>query len=115
VLEVTIAFTIVCTVLMASAGAFTSGLVAVRGAQARSRGTVFMETVMEDLSAQPYDSLLAFNGNRIYDAPTIARSNCSVDLSVFLAAVDLLQVEAILKDVRTGREIGRLSTLRTRR
>ena len=115
VLEVTIAFTIVCTVLMASAGAFTSSLAAVRSAQTRSKGTVFMDTVMEDLSAQTYDSLLAFNGNKIYDQPTAARSHYSVDLSVFLAAVDLLQVQAVLKDLRTNKEIGRVTSLRTRR
>jgi Tfp pilus assembly protein PilV len=115
VLEVTIAFSIVCTVLMASAGAFSSSYMAVRNAQSRSRGTVFAETVMEDLAAQPYDSLLAFSGNRMYDGPTVARSNYSVDLTVFLTAVDLLQVQAVLKDVRTNREIGRLTTLRTRR
>jgi hypothetical protein len=115
VVEVALAFTIVCTVLMASAGAFSSGLMAVRNAQSRSRGTVFLETVMEDLAAQPYDGLLAFNGNTIYDGPTAVRSNYSVDVTAFLAAVDLIQVQAVLKNVRTNKEISRVSTLRTRR
>src|SRR5262249_15770915 len=89
VLEVTIAFAIVSTVLLASAGAFTSTINATRNAQSRSRGTVFLDTVMEDMDAQVYDGLLAFNGNKIYDGPTAARSNYSVDITSFLTAVDL--------------------------
>ena len=115
VLEVTIAFTIVSTVLLASATAFSSTINATRNAQSRSRGTVFLDTVMEDMAAQSYDGLLAFNGNKIYDGPTAARSNYSVDITAFLSAVDLIQVQGVLKELRTNREIGRVTSLRTRR
>jgi type II secretory pathway pseudopilin PulG len=115
VLEVTIALTIVSTVLLASAGAFLSSIVAVNAAQRTSRATVFLETVMENLSAQAYDDLIAFNGNRVYDQATSADSNYEADLSVFVSAVDLLQVQVVLLDVRTNQEIGRLTTLRSRR
>jgi Tfp pilus assembly protein PilV len=115
VLEVTIAFTIVSTVLLASGGAFSSTINATRNAQSRSRGSVFLDTVMEDLAAQSYDGLLAFNGNKIYDGPTAARSNYSVDITTFLSAVDLIQVQAVLKELRTNRELGRVTSLRTRR
>jgi Tfp pilus assembly protein PilV len=115
VLEVTIAFTIVSTVLLASAGAFTSTINATRSAQSRSRGTVFLDTVMEDMSAQSYSGLLAFNGNKVYDGPTVARSNYSVDITSFLGAVDLIQVQGVLKELRTNREIGRVTSLRTNR
>ena len=115
ILEVTIAFAILSTVLLASAEGFTSSLLATRGAQSRSRGTVFLDTVMEDMYAQSYDGLLAFNGNKVYDQATLARSNYSVDLTTFLAGVDLIQVQGLLKDLRTGREIGRVTSMRTRR
>ena len=115
VIEVTIALTIVCTILVAAAGGFWTSISAVKTAQKTSRATVFLETVMEDLSAQPYDSLLAFNGNRIYDQAAAANASYSVDLTVFLAAVDLEQIQAILTDLRTNREVARLTTLRSRR
>jgi Tfp pilus assembly protein PilV len=115
VLEVTIAFTIVSTVLLASASAFTSTLNATRSAQTRSRGIVFLDTVMEDMSAQAYSTLLTFNGNKVYDGPTAARSNYSVDITAFLSAVDLVQVQGVLKDLRTNHEIGRVTSLRTNR
>jgi Tfp pilus assembly protein PilV len=115
VLEVTIAFMIVSTVILASGSAFTSTLNATRHAQMRSRGVVFLDTVMEDMSAQPYTSLLSFNGNTMYDGPSAARSNYSVTITAFLAAVDLIQVQAVEKDLRTNREIGRVTSLRTNR
>lgn len=114
-LEVTIALTIVATVLMVSVGAFGSSIKAVNSAQRRSRATVFLQTIMEDVSAQPYDNLLAFNGNRFMDQATAARSNYAVDLSVFVVSLDLEQVQGVLTDLRTNREIGRVTTLRSRR
>ena len=114
-LEVTIAMTIVSTILLASAKAFSTNFTAVNTAQSMTRGAVFLETVMEDLSVQPYENLAAFNGNRIYDGATAQRSSYAVDLTVFLAAVDLQQVQAVLTDLRTNREIARLTTLRSRR
>ncbi len=115
VLEVTIALTIVSTVLVASAGAFMSSVSSVRTAQRRSMATVFLQSVMEDLAAQPYDNLLAFNGNTIYDQPTAAKSNYSVAVTVFLSAVNIQQVQCVMTDRRTNREIGRVTTLRSRR
>jgi Tfp pilus assembly protein PilV len=115
VLEATIALAVVSTVLIASAGAFSSSLSSVTSSQRRSRGTVFLQTVMENLTAQPYDNLLTFNGNRIYDQNTMGASNYYVDVTVFTAATDLEQVQTVLRDMRTNREIGRVTTLRSKR
>ena len=115
VLEVTIAMSITATVLLASAAAFTSSLASVNSAQRTLRGAAFAETVMEDLSAQPYDNLATFNGNRVYDEATAGASHYAVDVSVFAAAVDLIQVRATLTDLRTNRVLGRVTTLRSRR
>lgn len=115
VIEVTIAMSVACTVLLASAGAFASSLNAVRSSERTNHATVFLETVMEDLSAQPYANLPAFNGNRIYDQATANRSNYAVDLTVFAAAVELQQIQASLVDLRTNQEIGRVTTLRSQR
>jgi hypothetical protein len=100
---------------MAAAGALLSSLSAVSSAARTSRATVFLETVMEDLAAQPYDNLLAFNGNSIYDQAAAANSNYLANVSVFTVAVNLRQVDVVLRDTRGNREIGRVSTLRSSR
>jgi prepilin-type N-terminal cleavage/methylation domain-containing protein len=115
ILEVTIALVIVSTVLASLTGAFLTSAQAVHTSRGTSRGTIFLQTVMEDLAAQPYDALLAFNGNRVFDKGTQQASNWSVDLTVFPAAVDLVQVDATLRDLRTARVLASLSTLRSRR
>jgi hypothetical protein len=115
VIEVTLALAILCSLLAVSAGGFMTNLSAVHSAQRTSEGSLFLETVMQDLSAQPYDSLLAFNGNTFFEHGTEAKSNYGVTLTVFQAALDLLQVQAVVTDIRNAREIGRLTTLRSRR
>jgi hypothetical protein len=115
VLEITITLTIVTTVLMAAAGALLSSLSSVSNAARTSRATVFLETVMEDLSAQPYANLLAFNGNTIYDQAAAANSNFSCNLTVFTVAVNLVQLDVVLRDTRGNREVGRVTTLRCSR
>ena len=115
ILEVTIAVAVVTTVLMASAGAFVTSLSSVESAQRRTRATVFLETVMENITAQPYDNLSSFNGNHLYDNTSASNSNYSVDVTVFTAALDLQEVQAVLRDLRTDTEITRVTTLRSRR
>ncbi|HTF87832.1 MAG TPA: hypothetical protein VK843_05440 [Planctomycetota bacterium] len=115
VLEVTIALAITSTVLLASGAAFMSSIASVNSAQRTSRGALFAQTVMEDLAAQPYANLAAFNGNTIFDEANAADSHFSVGLTVFTAAVDLIQVRAVIRDLHTGRELGRLTTLRANR
>jgi len=115
VLEVTIALLIVSTVLVSLTGSFLSSAEAVHKAQGTNRATVFLQSVMEDLSAQPFDALLSFNGNRVFDHDTQLHSNWSVDLSVFPVGVDLEQVDATLTDLRSARILTRVTTLRSRR
>lgn len=114
-LEVTIALAVVTTVLLGSAGAFSSSLAAVDRAKRMGRAAVFLETVMEDLSAQPYDDLPAFNGNRMFDHTSAADSQFSVGLSVFQSRVDLMQIDATVTDIARDEVVGGASTLRSRR
>lgn len=86
VIEVTIALAILCSTVAVAGGGFLTNLSAVRSAQRTSAGALFLETVMQDLSAQPYDSLLTFDGNSFHDQDTVERSNFRVQLSVFQAA-----------------------------
>lgn len=115
ILEITIAVAVITTVLMASAGAFVSSLSSVESAQRRTRATVYLETVMENISAQPYDNLLSFNGNHLHDQATTGSSNYGVDLTVFVSGLDLVEIQAVLLDLRSNAEITRVTTQRSRR
>lgn len=114
-LEVVITLTIVVTALLASADGFVVGLTSAQDSQRRARGALFLDTVVEDLSAQDFEALLAFDGDQVFEGETLAASQFAVDLAVFPAGVDLLQIDAALTDRRTGREICRVATLRSRR
>ncbi len=112
-LEVSLSMSIVAVVLLGTAAAFSSNLFVVDQAKRMTGGTLLLETVMEDLSAQNFGNLLVMNGNQFFDGADAASSEYSVDLTVFQAQVNLLQVNAVLTDLRTGREVGRVTSLRS--
>ncbi|MEW6074435.1 MAG: hypothetical protein AB1726_17805 [Planctomycetota bacterium] len=114
-LEVTLCLLVVTTVLLGATRAFSASLAAMAQARDVTRGALFLETALEDVGTQPYGSLLALNGDRIFDRPDAADSRFAVDLTAFLAEVDLIQVRAVLVDLRTDREVGRVTTLRSAR
>ena len=114
-LEVTLALFMASVVLMASAGAFISNVETTGSAQRQSRGALFLERVMEDLAAQDYDDLLGFDGAAVVDGATPQASSFDANVRAFVAATDLIQVEVGLVDRESGREIGRATTLRSRR
>lgn len=114
-LEITIAMAVVMTVMLGAAGAFGSSVRAVSAARKTTRASVFLETVMEDLSAQAYGDLQAFDGNRLYEGANQATSAFAVDLSVTQVAVGLRRVDAIITDLQTGRELGHVASLRAER
>lgn len=113
--EACLATLVVAIVMLISTNAISASMKAVGQARTNTRAAIFLETVMEDVSAQPYENLLALNGNQIIDEDDLASSHYSVDLTVFLAEVDLLQVDAVLTDLRTNKPMGRLTTLRSNR
>ncbi|MFO1009546.1 MAG: hypothetical protein U1F29_05730 [Planctomycetota bacterium] len=114
VLEVTIAIAVLAMLMLSSASAFLGAMNGARDARRTSRASVYLATVMEDVQATPYDSLLSLNGNSFHDQATLARSAFVVDVAAFPAAVDLIQVRAIVRDARSNRELGRIATLRSR-
>ncbi len=114
-IEVSVSMMIVVTLLLASAGAFTSSLKTTGQARRTTDAGVFLETTLEDISAQPFPNLLALNGNQIFDVTNANDSNFRVDLTVFQVELNLLQVRAVITDLRTRRVVGRLSTQRSNR
>jgi len=112
-IEVCIAIAIVATVLLSLAGAFSTDLLGVDQARRVTDGSVFLETCMENLAAQPYENLLALDGEQIFDRTDAGDSKYVIDLRVFPSEVGLMQVRAVLADLRTNREIGRVTALRS--
>lgn len=114
-IEVSVSIVILGAVLLASASAFSSTLKATGQAHRTQGAAVFLESTMENISAQAYANLLSLDGNQLFENNNAGDSNYSVDLDVWLTAVDLLQVRAVLTDLRTGRVLARVTTLRSRR
>jgi prepilin-type N-terminal cleavage/methylation domain-containing protein len=114
-LEMSIAMAILSVILAGVAMGFGASLKAVNSARRITGGSQYLESVMQNLSAQPYENLLAMNGNQFFDQPLLADSNFTVDLTTFEAEIDMLQIEATLRDRRTNRELGTITTMRTRR
>lgn len=114
-IEVTISMLIVATVLLASARTFTSTLKISDQARRTTSAAMFLETVMEDVGAQPFSNVLSLNGETFFDGEDLGSSNNTLSLAVFLVEPNLLQVDAIATDLRTGRVVARLASQRSRR
>lgn len=113
-LEVVVSSVVLAIALMTATAAFSSNLIATEEAKRLTDGGLFLETVTEDVLAQDFDNLLALNGNQILDGANLASSEYRVDLTVFLAGIDLIQIQAVLTDLQSDHEIGRMGTLRRR-
>ncbi len=101
--------------LLATSAAISSGLRSVEVAEDLTDAGLFLETVSEDLALLSYDELLAMNGNRVFDDELAADSRYAIDLTVFETALDLLQVQCVLVDLRSTRDVARYATLRSKR
>lgn len=111
-LEVVLTASMAAIMALASATVFSSNLAAVDRAKRMTTGSQFLETVMEDLAAQPYENLLALNGNTIFDGELLVSSDFSVGLNVFEAGVGLVQVQAVLTDLGSQRRLGEVNAIR---
>lgn len=115
VLEVAVALGVASTMFMALAAAFTTSLQATSRAERMTDGAMFFETVMTDVGAQPYDNLLSLNGNQVFEGTNAGDSEFVVGLTVFSPELGLIQIDAVMTDLDTGRVSGRLSTWRSQR
>jgi type II secretory pathway pseudopilin PulG len=114
-IEVAVASSLVATVLLAAAAGFGTSLKSVARARSLGHAAAFATTVMEDLTAQDYDALLAMNGNQIFEHTNAANSKYAINLTVFQAQLDLLQVRATIVDLDTNDVVGTVTTQRSRR
>jgi hypothetical protein len=111
--EVMIAAGIACVLLLATAATFFGNMKAVGTAKSITSGGIFLESVQENISAQPYQNLLALNGNSIFDNGGVNGSQFRADITTFQSGIGLIQIRIALLDLQTNRELGRLVTVRS--
>jgi len=114
-IEIAISIAVVATIFLVTASAFTSTLRVTEQAHRTTAASIFLEGTLESITTQPYANLLSMNGNQVFDKTNAADSNYRTDITVFLVDVNLLQITAVLTDLRTGRLLGRVNTLRSNR
>jgi hypothetical protein len=114
-LEVAIAAVIVASIMVVSNAAFLSSFSATERAQDLRSVGLLLGTVMEDVAAQPYDNLLSLNGNQVFNGANAASSRVRVTIETFQSEVDLIQVRAVATELDSGREVGRVVSLRSAR
>ena len=112
-IELSISMAVIATLMLAASAGFYSSLSAVGHARKMTSSSIFLETTMEDLSAQPYESVLALNGAQFFSGTDANDSQYRIDLATFLIDIRLLQVQAVVLDLGTDREVCRLSSLRS--
>lgn len=112
-IEVLISAGIATSMMMATAAAFAGNARALGTARTLSSGTIFLESVLEDLGAQPYANLLALDGSWVVDGESEARSQFRADLRVFQTGLDLVQLRVVLTDLQSGNELGRVAQQRS--
>jgi len=113
-LEVAVAALIVASIMIVSQAAFVSSFSATQRSRDVRQAALLLDTVMEDVAAQPYQNLLALNGNVVSDGATAARSRFEVEIETFVAEIDLIQVRATVRDIEDDFEIGSVVALRSR-
>jgi hypothetical protein len=107
---------VVVTILtLGAAAAFSETVGGARAARKLTSGVLFLETVSENIGAQPSANLLALHGNQTFDGPDAARSEYRVDLSIFEVQTELLQIEFALFEVSSGNRLGAVTTQRSLR
>lgn len=114
-IEVSISSVIVVILLLASSMAFVGNMKTAGQAQSLTGSGIFLETVMEDITAVDYANLLVLDGNQIFENNDATDSSFRVDLDVSLLEVDLVSITAVLRELPSDRQLIRLTSLRCRR
>ncbi|MEZ6014252.1 MAG: prepilin-type N-terminal cleavage/methylation domain-containing protein [Planctomycetota bacterium] len=114
-IEVMIASVVVTILILGAAAAFSETVGGANAARRMTSGVLYLETISENISAQPAANLLALDGNQLFDGTDATNSQYRVDVTVFEAETQLAQVELALFDLATNRQLGTVVTQRTLR
>lgn len=101
--------------LTAAAGVLGSSLTTGMRSQQINHGARFLEGVLSSLEAQPYDALLAMNGNVFYDNGTATRSQHRIELTTSVVGIGLIQLDLVMRQQAGGAEVAHIATLRSQR
>lgn len=110
--ELVIAAGIIAILLLASAAAMGESVESTETAKQLVRGAVFLESVQEDLSTLTPAELLAMNGQTVFSTDDWNDARYRIEISVFYAAVSLLQVQLALVEQSSGRTLATVHTMR---
>lgn len=110
--ELVIAAGIIAVLLLASAAAMGESVESTETSKRLVRGAVFLESVQEDLAALSASELLAMNGQSVHSSEDWNDAAYRVEISVFYAAVELLQVELALVDQNAARVMATVHSMR---
>lgn len=111
--ELVIASGVIAVLLLASAAAMGENVDSTNHSRTLAHGAVFLESVQEDLAALDAAALLAMNGQSVYsNAADWGDARYRVDITVFTAAVELLQIELRLVDQVRGNATASVHTMR---
>jgi Tfp pilus assembly protein PilV len=114
-IEALLAMVIVSIALAGVAGVLGSNLKVNAHSQDLTTGSRFLQEVLASVDAQTYDALLAMNGNTFYDTGAAGNARFRVELTTAVSAVDMISIAAVLKDQRSGRELSRVASFRSKR
>ena len=114
-IEVLLAMVVVSIALAGVAGVLGSNLRVNAHSQELTSGSRFMQEVLASVDAQSYDALLAMNGNTFYDTGAVGNARFRVELTTAVSGIDMVSIQTVLRDQRTGHEISRVASFRSRR
>ncbi len=110
--ELIIAAGIIAVLMLASAAAMGESVDSTNMSRDLTQGALFLETVQEDLTAVASADILTLNGQQIFSNDDQATARFRVDITTFMAAIDLAQVRLTLVDQVTGRNVATVNSLR---
>lgn len=110
--ELVIASGIIAVLLLASAAAMGESVESSNTSRKLVHGAVFLESVQEDLASLSPAELLAMNGQQVFSNDDWDNAGFRVEITVFYAAVELLQVEMALVDQNVDRTVATVHTMR---
>ncbi|QDV06530.1 hypothetical protein Poly30_20400 [Planctomycetes bacterium Poly30] len=112
IVELVIAAGIMAVLLLASAGAMGESVDSTKLSRNLTQGALFLESVQEDLTAVASSDLLSMNGQQIFATEPRADAKYRVDITTFMASIDLVQIRLALIDQSTGRRVATVNSLR---
>ncbi len=114
-IEIALAAAILTFALVGVASAFGSNASAVGEARGLTKATQFLEEIFDSVVAQSFDDVDSLNGNVLFDRLPSSQARYRIRVTVSQMSVDLKQVRLVLLDNRTGNQITKLVTYRSRR